>query len=64
MEKGIRELFESRFAEELDKIRNALPKKYGTKIYDKVIEQLGRLKERYKRVSRHYEITVTKWSIS
>jgi transposase len=59
-EKGIRDLFESRFAEELDKIRNALPKKYGTKIYDKVIEKIGRLKERYKRVSRHYEITVTK----
>jgi Transposase len=59
-EKGIRNLFESRFAEELDKVRNALPKKHGTKIYDKVIEKIGRLKERYKRVSRHYEITVTK----
>ncbi|MEN6469269.1 MAG: hypothetical protein ABFD45_10020 [Smithella sp.] len=49
-----------RFAEELDKVRNALPKKHGTKIYDKVIGKIGRLKERYKRVSRHYEITVTK----
>ena len=35
-------------------------KKHGTKIYDKVIGKIGRLKERYKRVSRHYEITVTK----
>ena len=52
-EKGIRDLFESRFEEELDKVRNALPKKHGTKIYDKVIGKIGRLKERYKRVSRH-----------
>jgi len=59
-EKGIRNLFESRFEEELDKVRNALSKKHGTKLYDKVVEKIGRLKERYKRVSRHYEITVTK----
>ena len=59
-EKGIRNLFEHRFEEELDKARHALSKKHGTKRYDKVVEKIGRLKERYKRVSRHYEITVTK----
>jgi transposase len=59
-ERGIINRFESRFEEELDKVKNALSKKHGTKGYDKVIEKIGRLKERYKRVSRHYEITVTK----
>jgi len=59
-EQGIRNLFERRFEEELDKVRNALSKKHGTKLYGKVVEKIGRLKERYKRVSRHYEITVTK----
>ena len=59
-ERGITNRFEGRFEEELDKVSNALSKKHGTKLYDKVIEKIGRLKERYKRVSRHYEITVTR----
>ena len=59
-ETGIQNRFERRFEEELTKVHNALSKKHGTKNYDKVIEKIGRLKERYKRIARRYEITVVK----
>ena len=59
-ETGIQNRFEKRFEEELTKVHNALNKKHGTKNYNKVIEKIGRLKERYKRIARRYEITVTK----
>ena len=59
-ERGIRNRFEKRFEQELDKVQKALSKRHGTKRYDKVIEKIGRLKERFKRVARRYEITVTK----
>jgi transposase len=59
-ETGIENRFEARFEEELGKVHSALGKKYGTKHYDKVVEKIGRLKERYRRISRRYEITVTK----
>jgi len=59
-ETGITSRFERRFEEELAKVHNTLNKKHGTKNYDKVIEKIGRLKERYKRIARRYEITVIK----
>jgi len=59
-ETGIKSRLERRFEEELTKVNNAINKKHGTKFYDKVIEKVGRLKERYKRIARRYEITVTK----
>lgn len=59
-ETGIKNRFERRFEEELAKVHTALTKKHGTKTYDKVVEKIGRLKERYKRIARRYEITVTK----
>ena len=34
--------------------------KNGTKKYDKVIERIGRLKERHARVAHRYEISVEK----
>jgi len=46
--------------EGLNRIHTALGKKHGTKRYEKVVEKIGRLKERYKRIARRYEITVTK----
>ena len=58
-ERGIINRFESRFEDALAKVSQALSKKHGTKRYDKVIEKIGRLKERYKRVARRYAITVT-----
>lgn len=59
-ETGIQNRFEKRFEEELTKVHNTLSKKHGTKNYDKVVEKTGRLKERYKRIARRYEITVEK----
>lgn len=57
-EKAIKSLFSQRFEEELEKVHQALFKKNGTKRYDKVIERIGRLKERFKRVAHRYEITI------
>lgn len=59
-EKGIKTRFEKRFEEALTGIQNALAKKGGTKKYGKVLEKIGRLKEKYRRVSRRYDITVIK----
>ena len=47
-----------RFERELRALHEGLAKKGCTKRYDKVVERLGRLKERYKRVSRQYELHV------
>lgn len=57
-EAGITNRFGQRFEEALGKVRDALGKKHGTKRYDKVVEKIGRLKERFRRVARRYEITV------
>jgi len=48
----------ARYEEALQKIENGLHKKGSTKKYGKVLEKLGRLKEKYKRVSRLYEVSV------
>jgi transposase len=58
-EEGIKNRFERRFEEALQKVREALTKKHGTKKYEKVLEKVGRLKERFRRVARRYEVTVT-----
>ena len=54
-EKGIKTLFQNRFEEELIKAQSALSKKNGIKRYEKVIERIGRLKERFKRVAHRYD---------
>jgi len=59
-EEGINNLFRQRFEEGLKKIEASLTKKNGIKVYEKVIERIGRLKERYSRMARHFEITVQK----
>jgi len=59
-EEGIKNKFQQRYEAELLKARNALDLKNGTKRYDKVIERIGRLKEKYKLVSRGYKVTVEK----
>jgi transposase len=59
-ETGIGNRFERRFEEGLGRIRQALEKKRGTKRYDKVMEKIGRLKERNRRIARRYDITVVK----
>lgn len=59
-EEGIKNLFRQRFEEGLKKIESGLTKKNGIKGYEKVIERIGRLKERYSRTARHFEIKVQK----
>ena len=56
--KAVRERFKGRFEEELSKLQASLGKKGGVKRYEKVIERIGRLKERYSRVAHFYEISV------
>ena len=59
-EEGIKGRFEKRFEEALSQVQDALSKKGGTKKYEKVVERIGRLKEKYRRVGRRYEIEVEK----
>jgi transposase len=59
-ERGIKNRFEQRFEDSLTVARNALSKKGGTKKYEKVLERIGRLKEKFRRVARRYEISVEK----
>ena len=59
-EEGIRNKFQERFEAELLKARQGLDLKGGTKRYDKVIERVGRLKEKFKLVSHGYNVTIEK----
>jgi transposase len=59
-EESIKTKFQERLEAELVKADRALSRKSGTKLYDKVIERVGRLKEKYKLVSHLYKITVHK----
>ena len=40
-------------------LHNGLSKKGSTKKHTKVLERIGRLKEKYARAAQHYEVTVT-----
>jgi transposase len=59
-EESIKNKFQQRFEDELHKARNALNLRNGTKLYDKVVERIGRLKERFKRVSHRYNVSIEK----
>ena len=59
-ENSIKTLFQQRFEKDLENIKTSLNKKHGVKGYDKVCVRVGRLKEKYSRISHHYEITVEK----
>jgi transposase len=59
-EKSIKTRFEKRFEDTLTAVQNSLSKKGGTKKYDKILEKIGRLKEKHRRVARRYYITVLK----
>ena len=47
-----------RYEEELKKLSAGLTKKGCTKKYEKVVEKLGRLKEKYRKINKYYDITV------
>ena len=59
-EESIKTKFQHRFEAELIKARNALDLRNGTKVYDKDIERIGRLKEKYRLVSHIYKIHIEK----
>ena len=48
--------FKERFEEELQKTRDSLTKKNGTKNYEKVIERVGRARQKYPSISKYYVI--------
>jgi len=51
-------LFQQRFESDLQKLSDGLKKPRGCKRYLKIIERLGRLKEKHRRISDCYEIIV------
>jgi hypothetical protein len=52
-EESIKTLFQKRFEEGLKAIADSLTKKRGTKSYAKVMERLGRLREKYSVISQY-----------
>lgn len=48
--------FKERFEAELMKIRASLTKKNGTKSYERVIERVGRVRQKYPSISKYYSI--------
>lgn len=59
-EESIKSRFQHRFEDELQKARHSLSLRNGTKHYEKVVERIGRLKEKYKLASKNYKITIEK----
>ena len=57
-ERSMNKNFKTRFEEGMQKIKDSLTKKGGIKQEDKVHERIGRLKEKYPSISRHFEIKV------
>ncbi len=55
---GIHTLSAQRFEQALEKLAAGLNKKRTIKRYDRVLERIGRLKQKYRRSSLYYEITV------
>jgi transposase len=55
---GIRSRQEQLFVQRLDYYRNGLSKKGHTKVYTKVVEMVGRLREKYPRASKLYDVDV------
>jgi transposase len=59
-DQAIGDRFVSRFEEDLRKLANGLHKKGCLKNYDKVMVKIGRLRQKYSRVSRQFRISVEK----
>lgn len=57
-EQSIRDKFSDRFEQALHHLNEGLNKKGGTKKYEKVLERIGRLKEKHPRVSGEYRMEV------
>jgi hypothetical protein len=57
-EQGIQGLFTKRFENALEKLASGLHKKGTVKQYDKVLERVGRLKQKYSRAAQYYDVSV------
>ena len=57
-DKSINTSFQEKYERELNKINEGLHKPLTTKKRDPINQRIGRLKERYKRVSGHYQINL------
>ena len=58
-EQAIQDSFAEKYELALHSLHNGLSKKGSTKKHTKVLERLGRLKEKYARAAQHYDVTVT-----
>ena len=58
-ERAIQDRFAEKYETALHSLNNGLSKKGTTKKYTKVLERLGRLKEKYARAAQHYDVMVT-----
>ena len=58
-EASMDEHFSERYEEELTNLAASIHKKGGTKKHEKVMERIGRIKERYSTANKHYEIKIT-----
>jgi len=59
-EAGMKSRFQQHFEEGLAAIATSLAKKRGQKRYGKVMERMGRLRERYPNISRFYRVEVSR----
>lgn len=59
-ESAMKTLFEQRFEDGLECIKASLTKKSGVKTYEKVLERIGRLKQKYASAHSRYKIEVEK----
>jgi transposase len=57
--KQMRNKFYARFEDGLTKLQEGLTKKGCTKIHEKILQRIGRLKEKYNKVGKFYQITAT-----
>jgi transposase len=59
-EQSMQQRFQEHFEHDLKQVTSALHKKYGTKRYDKVMQKIGRLQQKYSRIAAYYQIDVKK----
>lgn len=57
-EQSMKRLFQQRFEDDLNMVAAAITKKGGTKKYEKVLQRIGRLQQKYARIAPYYEIHV------
>jgi len=59
-EQSMKQRFQEHFEQDIKLVASALHKKYATKNYDKVMQKIGRLQQKYSRIAAYYQIDVKK----